>query len=516
MNQPIIRSVKKQKEVQGMKGKKKLWVAALLALMLMVSACGNSGTSSNEGTKGGGSDTKEVSVDTSDKEPIQLKYFTWTSGSMSAIEPMVEKFNETNEDNIQVEVVLKTGEWQTALKTAILSGQAPDIVHGVPEITEALSNGWIEPWDNYLSDDFKGQIDPYSYKISVDGSLSTYAFVWGAKTYKLAYNEDLFEQAGITELPTTWEEVYEDAKLITEKGNGDYYGFGLSSAAAGSAIPFIAEPIGAYEGYYKMGYDFTKNEYDFTYLKPYVELFRQMIAEGITFPGAETLDNDGLRAQFAAGRIGIMPSVSWDVATINDQFSATCNWSVMDWPQAISGENKGAMCLRDQANYFLTADSKNKEAAAKFVEFMLGEDYQSEMLSKATDMSILPWALEAAKDKPEAPYKQWVEYSPSQDMVQVSSVVLGVQITGDNDGTTIAQLIAVPEMDIDDILADLTNRYNQGLYEQAKLNEEKAAQSDVSIDFLGKIMTIDDFDPEQPIDPSSIQYVTADEWKALH
>lgn len=450
-----------------------------------------------------------------EKEPVTLQYFTWTSGSMSAIEPMVEKFNETNEDNIKVEVVLKTGEWQTALKTAILSGQGPDIFHGVQDVVEALSNGWIEPWDNYLSEDFKEQIDPYTYKVDVDGELNTYAFVWGAKTYKMAYNKELFEKAGITELPTTWEEIYEDAKLITETGNGEYYGFGLSSATAGSAVPFIAEPIGAYEGYYKMGYDFQKNAYDFTYMKPYIELFRKMIAEGITFPGAETLDNDSVRAQFAAGRIAMIPSASWDCAAINDQFQAACDWDVFDWPNAMDGENKGAMCLRDQANYMLSSTCEHKEEAAKFVEFMLGEDFQSELLSKATDMSILPWALEAAEEKPASEYPQWVNYSPSEDMVQVSNVNLSVQIIGDSEAVTMAQLINNPELDIESGLQELSDRYNEGLYEQAKIDTEKAEKASVKIGFQGKIMSVENFDPMQPIVPENIKYLTPDEWKAL-
>ena len=383
--------------------KRKLCAAiALTAALSMLGGCGSTRTNSSSGTDGNatGTQSTESSVPAGsteeaavEKDPVTIQYFTWTSGSMSAIEPMVEKFNETNEDNITVEIVLKTGEWQTALKTAILSDQAPDILHGVGDVTEALSNGWIEPWDNYLSDEFKEKINPYTYKVEVDGEVNTYAFVWGAKTYKMAYNKDLFAAAGITELPTTWEEVYECAKKITETGNGEYYGFGLAGAPSGGAVAFIMEPIGAREGYYKMGYDFANNTYDFSYAKPYIELFRQMIAEEITFPGAETLDNDSLRAQFAAGKIGMIPSVSWDCAAINDQFEASCDWGVIEWPAAMGGENKGALCLRDSANYMLSASSEHKEAAAKFVEFMLGEDFQSELLSQATDMSVLPWAL---------------------------------------------------------------------------------------------------------------------------
>lgn len=173
------------------------------------------------------------------------------------------------------------------------------------------------------------------------------------------------------------------------------------------------------------------------------------------------------------------------------------------------------MCLRDQANYMLSSSSEHKEAAAKFVEFMLGEDFQSEMLSKATDMSILPWALEAAKEKPASEFPQWVNYNPTEDMVQVSSVNLGVQITGDSEAVTMAQLISNPDMDIDTTLSELSARYNDGLYEQAKIDAEKANLSDVKIGFQGKIMSVANFDPMQQILPENIKYLTADEWKEL-
>ena len=211
----------------------------------------------------------------------------------------------------------------------------------------------------------------------------------------------------------------------------------------------------------------------------------------------------------------MIPSASWDCAAINDQFAATCDWDVMEWPEAIGGENKGAMCLRDQANYMLSSSSENKEAAARFVEFMLGEDYQSEMVSKATDMSILPWALEAAKEKPASEYAQWEKYSPSEDMVQVSNVTLGVQVAGDSEATTLATLICSPDMDIESALESLSVRYNEGLYNQAVADAEKTEKSDVKIDFQGKIMSVEGFDPKQPIDPARIKYLTAEEWKQL-
>ncbi len=44
----------------------------------------------------------------------------------------------------------------------------------------------------------------------------------------LFYNKDLFEKAGVTELPTadwTWEDMYRVAREITAAGQGEYYGY---------------------------------------------------------------------------------------------------------------------------------------------------------------------------------------------------------------------------------------------------------------------------------------------------
>ena len=105
------------------KNQLKKMLAVMCTAVMAASAlagCGNTGGGSDANQAGntssqGNEADSEQSNNVSEKEPVTIQYFTWTSGSMAAIEPMVEKFNETNEDNITVEVVLKTGEWQTAL-----------------------------------------------------------------------------------------------------------------------------------------------------------------------------------------------------------------------------------------------------------------------------------------------------------------------------------------------------------------------------------------------------------------
>lgn len=485
-------------------------VGSIVALTMVISAltaCGGSNTTTNNKTGAAATATATP------KPPVTIQYFTWGTGSKSVVDPMIDKFNKTNKDNITVEVNYKSGEWQTPLKTAILSAQAPDLMQGTPDLIESISNNWIEPWDNYVSADFKKRTDPIAFKVSVGGEFKTYSYLYSCNTYKIAYNKEIFKEAGITNPPKTWQEIYDDAKLITQKGNGKYYGIGLPIAKGNIAFAFGG--IAAYEGFYDFGYDFKRNAYDFSYTVPYLKLFQKMLNEKLTFPGSEILDNDGIRAQFAAGKIGMFPSLSWDVVTINDQFKATCDWGVTNFPTAIDGKNKGAMQLRDGATWQLSSSSKHKKETATFLEFLLSDDFQSELFSKGVNIVTLPSAIEAAKSKPAAPYKQWADYAPSKDMVSTGNVVLGKQLTGDNAENTFSKIIVTPDIDIDATLRDLSKRFNDALYQQAKTDAEKVKQSGSKVDRLGKIMTVDGFDPLKPIDPAKIKYITADEWLKL-
>jgi multiple sugar transport system substrate-binding protein len=445
------------------------------------------------------------------KEKVNIQFFTWTTGSKDYIQPMVDKYNETNTDGVNVEVIWKSGDWQTALKTSIAAGQAPDLMYGTPDMNESINNNWIEPWDNYVSDEFKGRTKDISYNVSVGGTPQTYGYIWSVKTYRLAYNLDIFKECGITEVPKTWEEFYETAKLITEKGNGKYYGTAIPMQKG--SFGFWTDPVLGYEGRYVNGVDFKTNKVDYSVLSPYVSLWRDLYQNKITIPGTESMDNDAVRAQFAAGKIGMLPSVSWDAAAINTQFQASCQWAVTDMLVPIGGQ-EAQLALRDQAYYNLSATSKYKKETAKFLEYLLGDEYLSNLYANCSDMVTIPSALKAAEGK-QFPQAQWSSYAPKETEVKYSPVLFSSQLVGDNIQTVIPALIVDKSLDIDKTLQDVNKRMTEGIINQAKADAEKAKQSGSKIDKIGKIPTIEGYDPMKPVDTSKIKYVTAEEWEAL-
>ena len=60
---------------------------------------------------------------------------------------------------------------------------------------------------------------------------SLYALPLEVVPIKMAVNTDLFEKNGL-ELPKTWADVVEAARVITENGNGEEFGYGWSTWTA--------------------------------------------------------------------------------------------------------------------------------------------------------------------------------------------------------------------------------------------------------------------------------------------
>lgn len=89
-----------------------------------------------------------------------------------------------------------------------------------------------------------------------DGKL--YGVPWLGHTIQLVYNKTLFEEAGITEPPATWEELYEVAKKLTVDKNGDgkpdQFGIGL----AGKQGPDLTWMFGMFAA--QAGADLVKEE----------------------------------------------------------------------------------------------------------------------------------------------------------------------------------------------------------------------------------------------------------------
>lgn len=133
---------------------------------------------------------------------------------------MIAEFNKENPD-IQVEFLNVA--WDSVVEketAAFAAGSGPDISFQTEQFPLYAKNGYLLSLDDYADADKKaGYPESALSYCSNDGKLMGIPFV--ALNSVMFYNKDLFAEAGITSVPTNWEELRETAKKLTLDKNGD-------------------------------------------------------------------------------------------------------------------------------------------------------------------------------------------------------------------------------------------------------------------------------------------------------
>lgn len=149
------------------------------------------------------------------------------SGSLDAGEKAVIANFEVVYPNIKVEV--QEIPWGNVFQQMVLrvqEGDPPDVWTGAPAIyipVFAEMEGII-PLDNFISPALRAEyFDSIWPMVTYQGKI--YGIPSAFSTKALYWNKDLFAKAGIKTPPTTWNELYADAKAITERT--DAWGIGL-------------------------------------------------------------------------------------------------------------------------------------------------------------------------------------------------------------------------------------------------------------------------------------------------
>lgn len=157
---------------------------------------------------------------------------TWWSPNWDTpkAEELVAKFEEQNPD-IKVEVVETTNDTMpNKIKTALDSGSGPDVitelVTRVPTYAAKDQLVDLSSWydaDMPVDDFNEAAVDAVS-----DGD-AIYAVPWRWDAQGFIYNKEMFDEAGITEPPATWDELQEDAAILTEKLDVAAYAWPMGS-----------------------------------------------------------------------------------------------------------------------------------------------------------------------------------------------------------------------------------------------------------------------------------------------
>lgn len=212
------------KEAQRRKGLSKVkrilpLGAVAVASALLLSACGAK-------TDDGGSSTPEKEGETGSlSTTISILAPSYSESSKSDWEAIIARFNEDYPD-VRVELQIEGwDDFSSKVQSRIQAKDYPDILNDNTFAAPA-EGGLLYPIDEVLSPEVMSTIEPALLKngLGIDGVQWAAPDI--ASSRLLAYNTGLFEQAGITDVPKTWDELLAASQKIQALGDGTY-GYGL-------------------------------------------------------------------------------------------------------------------------------------------------------------------------------------------------------------------------------------------------------------------------------------------------
>lgn len=219
---------------------KKLISAVLVFVMCigLLAGCGNdTNTQANNNQT---PNNTQATDNKESKETLELTMYFPVSvggGPDALIDELCRQYHEENPDVIVTPVYAGSyADTRTKVQAAIKGGNTPDMaimfsidlyslraMDAIMDIDSFCTTEEDKEWLNGFYDGFMMN--------SKDGD-TTYGIPWQRSTIVLYYNKEAFKEAGLDpeKAPSTWEELSEDAKILTKQENGETrYGIEIPS-----------------------------------------------------------------------------------------------------------------------------------------------------------------------------------------------------------------------------------------------------------------------------------------------
>jgi multiple sugar transport system substrate-binding protein len=320
-----------------------------------------------------------VGCQTQKAGPVTVRVLTMeqagpTSEEMNAI---VEEFNKANPNvDVQIEYVSYDA-LHDKITTAMASTPPAYDVFLVDDIwyAEFAKAGYIYDVTDKLTGDMKAKIFPAAWDITtVNGQ--TYGMPWLLDQKYFFYNEELLNEAGYTEPPTTWEQLIEMSKAIKEKGIVDYpivWSWGQYEAAICDFVTLLYGNGGSLVD--KDGNPAFNDEIGVKTLT----WMLQTIDDGITNPASISYVEEDVRNVFSQGKAVFATNWNYMYDLVNnnaEESQVTGKVKIALMPAfadsgVVSATNNGSM------GFSVAANSPNKDIAWSYVVYLTSEDVQN-------------------------------------------------------------------------------------------------------------------------------------------
>lgn len=314
-----------------------------------------------------------------------------TSGKRNNQE-LADAFNKAYEGkyHLDVEWVLETEEeYRQNLKRMNVTGNLPVIIYDVCTVPSfyqmMVEEGRLTDLTPYLNEDpeWKDSIEAavlqgctYEDGKVYLGPISTAAFTCSG----MFYNEKLFEKAGISKFPETWEEFWECCDLLQEKGITP---LALHTEGTGWAPMLIATASLAED---KEGAEFMRHmlpeSYDNESGLKLAEVLQKMFQ--YTTEDALHADFDVAHSNFFSGKTAMIPNGYWMIDQIPEGWEEKVRFAAFPEDTLVASPETFGWAIVS------TYSDEVKEAAVEFLKFRTKYNKEEKETLFSRDMSNSP------------------------------------------------------------------------------------------------------------------------------
>ncbi len=324
------------------------------------------------------------------QEPVKL----WVGGQVAELGSSWDKIlaDFTKETDIPVDVQLFGFDtYYDRLVTSLEGGSGADVAFAdlggwVPTFA---SKGWLSPMDDFL-DTWEGTDEIWSNlwpTVTYENSL--YGVPWYTDDRLLLYNKKMFREAGLNPdaPPTTWDELLEVSKILTENGK---LGYGLSGTQTEhTSLGFIVFLYG--NGGQLLSDDYSSAAFNTQAGLETLEFYKELAEFS---PNPVSYHEDDYRNLMAQNRVAMSIGGPWSFPLIEKANPEI----VDDYSVALHPYGKSPASVLGGWALIVPESSKNKENAEKLIEYITTKDTWIYFLEE--NGGPMPSRRDAAEESP--------------------------------------------------------------------------------------------------------------------
>lgn len=349
--------------------KKPLALLLALSMSLSLAACGGGGTTESKAPEESKAADpapaqSQAAEPSGEKVTINVIAAQYGQNTNAWYDDFVKEFNDTYPD---INLVLEVVSWAdiyTVVNTRIANGNAPDVLN-IDVFADYQADDLLVPIKEVVSDETYAKLYPaFLEESNVDGTI--WAIPDLASARAMYYNKDILDAAGVTEIPTTWDELKAACEKI-KAYDANIYPWGVDMTTDEGQACFA---------YYVWGNggDFMKDGAWAVNSDENVEAIQYvlgLVEKGFTNPNPATQTRYDLQDMFGAGKLAMVIAPNSVPTYVKDK-GYEVNYATANIPHN-EGKTSSSVGVMDRIMAFkddsFADQAARNEAIGKFLTF---------------------------------------------------------------------------------------------------------------------------------------------------